>query len=411
MDDGDSRTSTASRLVFGLWTSCALGVILFLVFGVPWLRGPDTGQAPKAPAPAATSPAPAADAGSGTTPVPYPAYEETLGAPILEVARQVDYAIMASLLLAGHPPSHLTLADAALRRFHDEPYLHQDLVLELDSDPARFAASLDQSVAKWAPQAQLSHEDGTWTVTVAGQETHRIILTAAPDKSAALPDRPGGALLALVIDDMGQDMEMANALAELEQPPTFAVLPGTPHSTEVAAVAAGRGIELLLHLPMEPRGYPTVNPGPGALFTNMNADEMRRTLDADLAQVPGAVGANNHMGSAFTRFGPGMDVVLAELAARGMFFLDSLTTPGSAATAAARKSGTRLHKRDVFLDNVRDTAAIMRQLAKAERIALRHGQAVAIGHPYPETLAAIRRWQEEGPSVRLAPLSALKPAP
>ena len=411
-NDGASRTSPASRLVFGLWTACALGVILFLIFGVSWLRPPNDGQAPPVPteAPQADAPAPAppaADAGG----VPYPEYEETLGAPILQVSRQVDYAIMASLLLAGHPPSHLTLSQAALRRFHDEPYLHQDLILELDSDPAKFAASLEKSVAKWAPQAVLHGLDGTWTVTVAGQETHRIVLSAIPSANgAALTGDAHGARLALVIDDMGQDMDMAEALADLDQPPTFAVLPGTPHSAEVARLAAGHGIELLLHLPMEPRGYPAVNPGPGALFTTMDAAELKRVLADDLGQVPGAVGVNNHMGSRLTQDQAAMDVILAQLAARGLFFLDSLTTPGSAAASAARKSGTVLHKRDVFLDNVRDTETIMRQLAKAERMALSHGQAVAIGHPYPETLAAIRRWQEAGTRVRLAPLSALKPA-
>lgn len=407
MEDTGSRTSTASRLIFGLWTACALGVILFLVFGLPWLSG----TAPKpAPEPLAPSTARAPDRAAGQEERPSLAFEETMGAPIIQVARQVDYAIMASLLLAGHPPSHLTLAEASLLRFHDEPYLHQDLTLELDSDPERFAASLDQSVAKWAPQAELTRHDGTWAVTVAGQETHRITLAVPEPLQPGAATAPAGPRLALVIDDMGQDMDMALALADLEQPPSFAILPDTPHGIEVSSLAASKGIELLLHLPMEPRGYPAVNPGPGALFTSMDGLALRETLAHDLAQAPGAVGVNNHMGSLFTQNEPGMDVILAELARRGLFFLDSLTTPGSAATRSAGKAGTRLYKRDIFLDNVRDTVAIMRQLAKAERIALRHGQAVAIGHPYPETLAAIRRWQEEGPRVRIAPLSTLAPA-
>lgn len=65
--------------------------------------------------------------------------------------------------------------------------------------------------------------------------------------------------------------------------------------------------------------------------------------------------------------------------------------------------------RDVFLDDEMDEAAVMRQLAYAERVAASKGHAIAIGHPHPATLAAIRAWmpRAEARGFVLVPLSAV----
>ena len=178
----------------------------------------------------------------------------------------------------------------------------------------------------------------------------------------------------------------------------------------MAALAKDKGRELLVHLPMEPKGWPKVNPGKGALFTDMDAKELRAVLADDLAQVPGARGANNHMGSRFTQTASAMAVVMAELKKRSMYFLDSLTAPHSQGVPQARAAGLPVYKRSVFLDNIRDAGAIMRQLEKAERQAAGTGQAVAIGHPYPETLAALKEWgNRRDRAARVVPVRTLKP--
>jgi polysaccharide deacetylase 2 family uncharacterized protein YibQ len=106
----------------------------------------------------------------------------------------------------------------------------------------------------------------------------------------------------------------------------------------------------------------------------------------------------------------GMAVVLDELRARGLFFLDSLTAQGSTAVGLARDMGLPVYRRSVFLDNVRDVRAITRQMEKAARAAAATGQAVAIGHPYPETLAALRQWaQRKDRTETIVHLKELKP--
>ena len=180
------------------------------------------------------------------------------------------------------------------------------------------------------------------------------------------------------------------------------------NSKRIAALAREAHMEVLLHQPMEPRSYPEDDPGKGAVFVGMDEAAIRRTVMENLAHFPMAVGLNNHMGSRFTEDSRGMRVVLEELRSRGLFYLDSMTTAKSVGTAVGRKVGIPVLRRDVFLDNVADVDAILLQLRKAENVALKQGQAVAIGHPYPETLKALRAWAAQRDSrVEAVTLSSL----
>lgn len=221
-------------------------------------------------------------------------------------------------------------------------------------------------------------------------------------------DRPP--MLVVVIDDLGDHPVFAKHLTELPFPVTMAILPNRPRTHYVASLAAERGLEVILHQPMQPISYPRINPGPGALFTDMDAARVKTQLIANLAQVPNAVGVNNHMGSAFTEFAQGMDVVMSVLHAKKLFFLDSVTSPKSSAITAAHRAGVPHYRRAVFLDNVRNTRTILGQLKTAERLALKNGRAIAIGHPYSETLDALKTWaRERDGRVKVGTLTELGP--
>ncbi len=216
-------------------------------------------------------------------------------------------------------------------------------------------------------------------------------------------------LLAIVIDDMGRDVERARAFLDLPFPVALSVLPHLRHSRDVAALAVRRGAVVLLHLPMEPKSYPDTDPGPGALLRGMDEGEVRTIVREDLEQVPGAVGVNNHMGSRLTELAEPMEWVMAELKRRNLFFLDSLTTAHSVAAREAGRAGVPWLRRAVFLDNERTRTAIGSQLRRAVSRALRAGQAVAIGHPYRVTLETLREWAPrfEESGVRVVPLTDL----
>lgn len=201
---------------------------------------------------------------------------------------------------------------------------------------------------------------------------------------------PPGPRLAVVIDDLGRSRDEAVEFLDLPVPVTPAILPHQPHSSEIAGLARARGTEFLLHLPMEPQDYPSTNPGEGALLSGMTEGQVRELLDRALRSVPGASGVNNHMGSRLSEQEQPMLWVMDELRARGLYFLDSLTSPDSAAGRAAGRAGIAWTQRDVFLDNVREEPAVRAQLRKAVEKAKAAGRAVAIGHGNETTLRVLR---------------------
>jgi polysaccharide deacetylase 2 family uncharacterized protein YibQ len=200
-----------------------------------------------------------------------------------------------------------------------------------------------------------------------------------------------GPQIAIIIDDMGRSLKVARQLADIELPLTFAVFPHLPVSRQVAALLTGRGRDVMLHLPMEPRGWPRLDPGPGALFCRMGDREFCRILNADLQAVPGIIGVNNHMGSRLTEDPGKMKLVMRALAGTGLFFIDSRTINDSVAWREAAAAGIPVLQRDVFLDNRPVEKIILEQFKVLVEVARSRGYAVGIGHPYPETIAALKK--------------------
>ena len=197
--------------------------------------------------------------------------------------------------------------------------------------------------------------------------------------------------VSLIIDDMGRDIKMAKRFLSLPYPIAFAVLPYEPHTAEVASMIKERGRVLLLHMPMEPKGYPKVNPGPGALFLNQLEDEQKRLFLEALRRVPGAVGVNNHMGSRFTEDREAMTHFLTWVKEQGLFFVDSMTTPKSVGCEIAKEIGVPCVKRDVFLDHLVKKEFIYHQIEELKIKAHNRCYVVAIGHPHELTLNALMK--------------------
>lgn len=194
--------------------------------------------------------------------------------------------------------------------------------------------------------------------------------------------------IAIVIDDLGRGLGSVDALLALGEPLTYAVLPFESDTPRVVGRLREAGAEILLHLPMEARGKN--DPGPGALRVAMSRDELQAETRSALAAVPGATGVNNHMGSALAADARAMEAVLEVLKEDGLYFLDSRTAADTQGYAVARRLGLPAGERQVFLDNERDTAAIAAQLQALFELARSRGGAIAIAHPYAETLSALR---------------------
>jgi polysaccharide deacetylase 2 family uncharacterized protein YibQ len=221
---------------------------------------------------------------------------------------------------------------------------------------------------------------------------------------ADLNSRP---LVAIVIDDVGLDRPRSKRAWELPGPLTMSFLPYANDLGEQARAARAHNKELMLHLPMEPTGRQ--DPGPGALLVSLPDSELRQRTLLALDSFDGYAGVNNHMGSRFTAFRPGMETVLRQFKARGLMFLDSRTTPQSVGDQVAQEIGLPSIVRHVFLDDDESLEAVRRKLAETEAVARRQGFVIAIGHPHEATLQALSEWLPtvQGKGMALAPATAV----
>lgn len=227
---------------------------------------------------------------------------------------------------------------------------------------------------------------------------------AAPNVEPA-PPRPR---LAVLVDDVGLDVAAVDRLLAMDIPLTLSILPYAEAADETARRARAAGLDVFVHLPMEPVGVS--DPGPYALHSGLTAEALSRRLDWAFSRVPGAVGFNNHMGSRLTADRAAMQAVFAALGADAPgLFVDSLTHPRSQAASVAADHGLAALRRDVFLDHVPDEAAVRGQMNRALALAIENGQAIAIAHPRPDTLAVLAELdaRAEAVGVELVPVRAL----
>jgi hypothetical protein len=195
--------------------------------------------------------------------------------------------------------------------------------------------------------------------------------------------------VAIIIDDIGYDLKPVKELLKINADLTFAILPLCTHTREAAEMFHQAHRETLLHLPMEPVSYPREKPGNGALFTDMNDEELVFQLEKDIADVPYISGVNNHMGSKFMMDEKKLTLVFNKLKKNKLFFVDSRTSADTKAFVTAEKVGLPVAARKIFLDNSRDYNEIYNNLIN---IAKKDGDVspvILIGHPYPETIRAI----------------------
>lgn len=219
---------------------------------------------------------------------------------------------------------------------------------------------------------------------------------------------PVGPVVALVFDDAGGSLADLEEIIAIGRPVTVAVLPGLAYSSEVARRAREAGLEVLLHLPVEPTDA-AKRLGPGGVTVAMDEAEIRAAVRNGLASVPGAVGVNNHMGSRGTADRRVVRAILEEVLAQGLFFLDSVTTRDSVVPVVASELGVRTAARTVFLDNDNEEEAIRREVRRTIALARARGEAIAIGHAQRLTPGVVASMLNEfdRAGVVLVPVSAL----
>lgn len=224
-----------------------------------------------------------------------------------------------------------------------------------------------------------------YTVTVDGDWACRIVLLRR-ETIAAVTGK-----IALVIDDFGYAYnDLARKFIFYPKPLTLAILPGQKATSAVARDARLAGREVLVHMPMEPLDEKFSDEG-YTLLSGQDAGTIRLRVRAALAQIPQALGINNHQGSRVTADRAMMKVVMAELKRQNKLFIDSRTSAASVALKVAREQGVRAAANQLFIDAEDDTDFITAQMNKAAKLAGEQGEVIAIAHMRKRTLKVLER--------------------
>ncbi len=243
-------------------------------------------------------------------------------------------------------------------------------------------------------------------VKVSDRVTHQLTFVSSLPSSAKLGVRPR---IAIVIDDLGGENKISQELLRWDLPITFSILPFAPFSKKLAREAHRKGKEVILHLPMEPHGYPQVRPGEGVLLEEMDEASFLRQLSKDIEAVPYVKGVSNHMGSRLMEDPEKMKIVFSELKRRDLFFLDSRTTPQTVGPQIAQSVGLKVLERNIFIDNSLTEEDIKRQLEELIQVSISRGKAIGIGHPHASTVKFLKEIVPEmkKKGIEVVPLSAM----
>lgn len=231
-----------------------------------------------------------------------------------------------------------------------------------------------------------------------------------PAIKRTLPRKTGKVRIALVIDDMGWNKEIAKEIEKINRPLTLSFLPKAPYSKTIFdALKNNRKFELILHVPLEP-APPAQCFDRGLLRADMSDEEITLQFRDNMKDFyPHVKGFNNHMGSLFTTDEKRMRILLQEARSRDMFFVDSMTSKKSVGYDVAKEMGLKTARRDIFIDNEEDTAYIEKQIRDLVETARKKGTAIGIGHARKNTISVLQKTipEMEKDGVEIVPVSTL----
>jgi hypothetical protein len=226
----------------------------------------------------------------------------------------------------------------------------------------------------------------------------------------ALPPKlkAGAPRIAIVVGGLGLNPSItASAIDELPEAVSLGFAPYGSNVEALAAHARERGHEVLLQVPMEPFDYPETNPGPHTLLTRASSESQLDDLQWLMSRFTGYAGVMNFLGARFTSDEKALTTVLAEIAARGLFFLDDGTSPQSQVAATASRLALPAARVDFVVDS-KDRSSIDVALAQLELLARDKGVAVGFANALPATITRVARFARdlERRGVALIPVTA-----
>ena len=231
----------------------------------------------------------------------------------------------------------------------------------------------------------------------------------------AIADTEQKPMLAIVIDDFGEDRIGVEKMLSIKEPLTCAIMPNLTYSKEDAENAHKNGHEVILHMPLEAKKHlPQYWYGPKFIHNYDSPDDATKTFDECFKSIPYAVGSNYHIGTGVSENKSLMKAIMQDAKEKNIYFLDSKTTQHSAGPESAKEVGTKYISRDLFLENGRANYGYTKRiLNEAVNKAKENGYAVVIGHVGPmgkeQTAKAIADSIEDikNQGIQIVPLSKI----
>ncbi len=212
--------------------------------------------------------------------------------------------------------------------------------------------------------------------------------------------------IALLIGGMGLNPALTRTAIQFLPPEvSLAFAPYGEDLQMQANAARASGHELFIQLPMEPFGYPSVDPGPRTLLTSAPAAQNLDSLKWHLSRFSGYAGVTNYLGAQFVNSDAATTPILQELGKRGLIYVDDGSKGLSRATKLASANGLQARSAMVNLDESPSMPAALEQL---EALARQNGVAIATGSGLPETIEAIDAWAKglASRNIMLIPVTA-----
>jgi hypothetical protein len=209
------------------------------------------------------------------------------------------------------------------------------------------------------------------------QVTHAI--TIEPSEAVADP----GAQIAFIVTDLDRSpLKLYRAF--LKSPVLFSIAlrPDKPEAVRIGREVRQENHEVLLHLPMEPKGYPRVDPGKDAILLDLSRIEIEDRITRCLSAIGPVQGVVSRLGSAALNDPDVMRAVLDELKRRDLPFIDSHPVGPSMVEEIGEETGARTLTVGASLDDDKGTAASVRaRIKEIAATAVQRGSLIVMVRP------------------------------
>ncbi len=329
-----------------------------------------------------------------------PAYEEVYvsTSKFTKIMGEVDHLVYDILYEEGISEKDISFSEVIPRHEKNLDWDYTELKVRVTGSENinRLSEIISKKINSLKPDAvsesvSVSKKRHIININILGLHTHRIVLAPVFKKGQGTPGLP---TVAFIIDDIGYDKSLAQSFLTLDIPVSLSVLPYAPYSKTIAGLILKNNGEMLLHLPMEPKGYPQVDPGKGALMSGMDRETIQQLIRDEIALLPGIKGINHHMGSLLSEDSTSMKFVMDEIKKYDLFYVDSRTSNKTAAYKIAKALGIPAAEKSLFIDNDLSEEMLKYQMDRLLGIARSKGKAIGIGHPHRQTYNILLKYSE-----------------